>query len=247
MTLWTDILRAGADELGVSLSQEEEAQYAHFLALLLDGNARMNLTAITDPGEIAAKHFVDALSVETLWRPHAGDRVIDIGTGAGFPGLPLAIRHPEVDVTLNDSVRKKVEFLREAAAALHLANVTACWARAEALGRDPAFRAGFNAVFARALAHLAVLVEYALPLLKVGGTLVAMKGPGGEGEVAESGRALALLGGHLTALRRLQIRGAGERLLVQVTKVRPTPEQYPRDAAAMKKKPFHLDSERGTP
>jgi len=238
---WQSVLHAGAADLGLTVSAAQETLFTRYLALLLERNARVNLTAITDPVEVAAKHFVDALTVETIWHPQPGDRVIDIGTGGGIPGIPLAIRHPEVAFTLNDSTRKKVVFLDEVASALPLPNVYPLWARAEELGRKPEDRGRFNAVFARAVAHLGLLIEYALPLLKTGGMLIAMKGPAGEEEVAQSAPALQALNGEVSELRRLTVAGAGERLLIVIRAVAPAPEKYPRDAGVMKKRPLYLD------
>jgi len=238
---WLAILRNGAADLGLALNEEQEALFARYLALLLECNARVNLTAITDPHEVAAKHFVDSLAIETVWRPLPGDRAIDIGTGAGLPGIPLAIRHPEVEFTLNDSTRKKVAFLDEVRTALPLPNIYPLWARAEALGRVPDHRGRFTAVFARAVAHLGLLIEYALPLLAVGGVLIAMKGPAGEEEIEQSAPALQALCGKITETRPLTIAGAGERLLIVVRALSPAPSAYPRDAGAMKKRPLHLD------
>lgn len=244
---WRSVLRAGAEVLGLTVSTEQEALFARYLDLLLERNRQVNLTAITDPVEVAAKHFVDALTVETVWQPQPGDRAIDIGTGAGIPGVPLAIRHPEAEFTLNDSTRKKVAFLEEVAAALPLPNIHPLWARAEELGRASAHRGRFTIALARAVAHLGLLIEYALPLLAPGGRLIAMKGPAGEEEITQSRPALQALHGEVAELRRLMVAGAGERLLIVVRAVSPAPAQYPRNAGAMKKRPLFLDRPGGNP
>jgi len=238
MPEWLVTFRAGLAALRLTLNAEQEALFTHFLALLLERNTQVNLTAITEPHEVAIKHFVDSLTVEQLWRPQPGDRILDIGTGAGLPGIPLAIRHPEITVVLNDSVRKKVDFLQDVATALPLPNVTPVWARAEELGRQPLYRAYFNTVFVRAVAHVAVLAEYALPLLKNGGSLIALKGPGGTEEVAASTKALELLGGVVSDVAAFTLPGAGERVLIQIRKTRPTPSEYPRPAGVAKKRPL---------
>lgn len=247
MMEWITALRAGAHELGLTLTGEQEALLARYLELLRRRNREINLTAITDPMGVAMKHFADALTTELVWQPRAGDLAIDLGTGAGFPGIPLAIRHPEVSVVLNDSVRKRTEFLREAADALGLRNVSVVWARAEALGRDPGYRGRFTAALARAVAHLAVLAEYALPLLQQGGTLIAMKGPAGARELAESRRALEALGGAVSETRRLSLPIAGERLLIVVRSERLTPPQFPRDPGVAKRRPLYLDTGKRRP
>lgn len=229
------------------LSDREETLFARYLAALLARNQLVNLTAITDPVEVAMKHFVDSLTVESLWHPRPEERAIDIGTGAGLPGLPLAIRYPEVAMVLNDSVRKKVDFLQETAQELQLPNVVALWARAETLGRDPAHRGQYDVALARAVSHIGALVEYALPLLKVGGTLIAMKGPGGDTELEEGAQAIRQLGGTVGEIRRFQLAGVGQRLLIPIRKAKPTPEIYPRDPGVAKKKPLYLDSRKRTP
>ena len=244
---WQSVLRAGARELGLTVSAGQEVLFARYLDLLLERNRQVNLTAITDPVEVAAKHFVDALTVEAVWQPRPGDRAIDIGTGAGIPGVPLAIRHPQAAFTLNDSTRKKVVFLEEVASALPLPNIYPVWSRAEALGRKPDCRGRFTTVLVRAVAHLGLLTEYALPLLAPGGRLIAMKGPAGEAEIAESRPALQALHGEVTELRRLTVSGAGERLLIVIRAVSPAPARYPRDAGAMKKRPLFLDRPGGNP
>ncbi len=247
METWRTAFREGAAALALSVTAEQEDQFARFLALLLDYNQRVNLTAITEPSAVAVKHFVDSLTALTVWHPHAGDPAFDLGSGAGFPGIPLAIMHPEITVVLNDSVRKKVDFLHHAAATVPLANVSAVWARAEELARQPDYRERFNAVFARAIAHLAVLAEYGLPLLKVGDVLICWKGPGGVREVEEIQSALELLGGRVAGVYPLTIASAGERVLILIRKTRRTPQQFPRPAGIARKKPLFLDSTGSNP
>jgi len=242
MTDWLTALHQGTNEFNITLSVSEEEQLARFMELLLERNRQFNLTAITDPLEVAVKHFVDSLTVETAWKVQPGQRAIDIGAGAGLPGIPLAIRHPEAQFVLNDSARKKVDFLNEAITTLGLTNVSAVWGRAEELGRNKEYRGYFDVALVRAVAHLGVLIEYCLPLLKSGGRLIAMKGPSGAQEVIESRLALAELGGAVQDTHRLTLPGAGERLLVVIRKARPTSVIYPRDPGLAKKKPLFLDS-----
>ncbi len=237
-------LHAGAAQLGLTITPEQEARFARLLALLLARNRQVNLTAITDPGEVLVKHVLDSLTVEQVWTPTLGERAMDIGAGAGFPGLPLAIRHPDAHITLNDSVRKKVAFIEEAIAALGLDNADAVWARAEELGQRPAYRGRFDVALARAVAHLGALAEYALPLLRDGGRLIAMKGPNSLPEIADSARALEAIGGVVAETRRLALPNGDARVLIVVRKVRPTPARFPRDPGAAKKHPLFLDTTR---
>ncbi len=241
---WLLALREGAALFDIALSSVQEVQFAHFMQLLLTRNIQLNLTAITEPREVAIKHFLDSLLVESVWKPTHAERVIDIGTGGGIPGIPLAIRHPECTFLLNDSAQKKVNFLRETTVELGLTNVIPHWGRAESLGRDSDYRAKYHVALVRAVAHLGVLVEYALPLLRIGGRFIAMKGPGGEAEITDSEHALQTIGGAVQEVRRLTLPVAGERLLIVVQKTHHTPTLYPRNGGAMKKKPLFLDSRR---
>jgi 16S rRNA (guanine527-N7)-methyltransferase len=237
-------LREGAMSYGLTVTPEQEARFARLLALLLERNQQVNLTAITEPDEVVRKHFLDSLTVETVWTPAPGERAVDIGTGAGFPGLPLSIRHPELAVVLNDSVRKKVAFLEEAIAALELPNATAVWARAEEIGQRAAYRGRFDIALVRAVAHLGALIEYALPLLREGGRLIAMKGPNSLPEIADSAQVLRLMGGEVVDTRRLTLPAGDERVLIVVRKIRPTPSKFPRDPGTAKKHPLFLDTSR---
>ena len=170
-------LRQAATELPVVLTDEQLAAFAVYYDFLLEYNEKVNLTRITEPLDVAVKHFADSLSLlQTGWLPPGG-RVADIGTGAGFPGIPLAIMRPDLRVVLVDSLRKRTVFLTEAVQKLALVNVTVVWSRAEDLGRNPDFRERFDIVLARAVAELNVLTELCLPLAKPGGAFVAMKGP----------------------------------------------------------------------
>jgi 16S rRNA (guanine527-N7)-methyltransferase len=247
MNNWQQKLLSGAADLGLALTDRELERFTRYLDLMLERNLHINLTAITDPLEVATKHFVDSLAIETVWHPQPGEQVIDIGTGAGLPGIPLAIRHPEVSVVLNDSVRKKVTFLEDVIVALGLDNTRAIWARAEEVGRDDGQRGKYDIVTVRAVAHLGTLIEYSLPLLKVNGQLIAMKGPTGAAEIAEAAPALIEVGGEVVGTHRLHIDGAGDRLFIRVQKTRATPKQFPREPGGAKKKPLYLDSRRGTP
>ena len=191
-------LHAGAAALGIGLSPDQLAAFNCYREALLAANRRTNLTAITDPAEVEIRHFVDSLTCLLAW-PTVTDRpiqVIDIGAGAGFPGLPLKLIRPRIGLALVDSVGKKTAFLTDLIHHLNLEAATVVTARAEDLARQPAHRAQYDVALARAVAPAPVLVEYALPFLRVGGRLIAQKTAGkGNDELAACQRACALLGG----------------------------------------------------
>lgn len=207
--------------------------------LLLSWNEKMNLTAITDPKEVEILHFEDSLTCLQTGLFTPGVRVIDVGTGAGFPGLPLAIARPDIEVTLLDSLNKRISFLNEVISQTNTKNALTVHARAEDGGRDPQLRENFDIVVSRAVSRLSVLLEYTLPYLKVGGTLIAMKGPSAQEEVAEAKDALQILGGGDVVLQKTTLEeGSLAHCLVLVKKVRPTSRQYPRKAGIPTKNPL---------
>lgn len=225
-------------KMGVPLTEGQAGQFMAYLALLLEWNEKMNLTAITEEREIVIKHFADSLSLAPAVKEGALS-VIDVGTGAGFPGLPLKIARPEIRLTLLDSLQKRIGFLEEVTARLGLEDVSCVHSRAEDGGQNPAYREQFDLCVSRAVAALPVLLEYCLPFVRVGGYFVALKGPDAENELAESGVALETLGGRLTELRDVEIPGADlSHTLVFIEKTAPTPKQYPRKAGKIGKKPL---------
>lgn len=216
-----------------------EQKLERYRGLLLEWNEKMNLTAITDPEEIRVKHFEDSLTCleSGLFTP--GVRVIDVGTGAGFPGLPLAMARPDISVTLLDSLKKRLLFLEEVIRQTDTKNAVTVHARAEDGGRDKALREGFDIVVSRAVSRLAVLCEYTLPYLKVGGTLIALKGPSAEEELKEAENAIRVLGGGEASLKATALEDESlSHCLVMIKKVRPTPTIYPRKAGTPTKNPL---------
>jgi 16S rRNA (guanine527-N7)-methyltransferase len=199
-----------------------------YVELLLEANARLNLTRVVEPGEIARLHLLDAVAALPLLDPLSPVRALDLGSGGGVPGVPLAIARPGVHWTLVDSVGRKVEALRGFVAALGLRNVEALTDRAELLGRAPAHRGAYDVVTARACAALPVLAEYALPLLRVGGTLLAWKGPISDDELHAGDVAAAELGGGTAVVHPTGLPVLGDHRFVVVRKERPTPARYPR-------------------
>lgn len=246
MTELRRLLLANAPAFGVVLDDAAADRFERYAALLREWNERVNLTAILDDEGIAVRHFADSLSLaprlrEALAARPSGAptlRLVDVGSGAGFPGLPLAIAFPELRVTLVDSLAKRVAFLDAAIAALGLPNADARHARAEDAAREPALRGAFDVAAARAVASLPVLCEYCLPFLRQGGLFVAMKGRADEA-AEPMDRALALLGGEAGPVDRFVLPGTDmQRTLVLVRKVRLTPPQYPRKAGKPEKEPL---------
>jgi 16S rRNA (guanine527-N7)-methyltransferase len=236
---WREALAEGLTALGVSLQGEQEERFGRYLTFLLAENKRLNLTSVVEPEEVALKHFADSATV--LWAAAVpeGARVADVGSGGGFPGVPLAILRPDLRVTLIEAVRKKAAFLERLPAELGLENVTILAARAEEVGQDAAQRGRYGVAVARAVAPLAVLWEYLLPLVGMGGLAVAPKGPGVLAELAGGERAARLLGGGRQTVHPFTLpRGAGERSVVVVEKTGPTPASYPRRPGLPSKKPL---------
>jgi 16S rRNA (guanine527-N7)-methyltransferase len=209
-----------------------------YIGLLLEANARLNLTRVVEPGAVARLHLLDALAALPYLDRMTPRSAIDLGSGGGVPGMLLAIARPSISWTLVDSVGKKADALRGFAAALRCPNVVVRSDRAEALGRDPAVRGHTDLVTARACAALPVLVEYALPLLRVGGSLIAWKGPIGEDELRAGGAAAAELGGGPPHVERTGIEALGDHRFVIVEKERPTPDRYPRRPGEPARRPL---------
>lgn len=199
-----------------------------YVTLLLEANAVLNLTRVVEPEAVARLHLLDALAALPMLDAANPRRALDLGSGGGVPGIVLALARPAVRWTLVDSVRKKATAMRGFVDALDLGRVEVLAERAEVLGRDPAHRESVDVVTARACASLPVLVEYALPLLRVGGTLLAWKGPIGEDELEDGAAAAALLGGGSPVVRLSGIAALGDHRFVLVEKERPTPDRYPR-------------------
>lgn len=228
------LLREGLNALG--LPEGAAAPLAHYGELLLETNQVMNLTAITDPADVAALHFLDSAALLTLADFH-GKSVADVGTGAGFPGLPLKIVEPSIRLTLLDAQGKRVRFLESVCRELGLEDVACIHGRAEEFAADR--RESFDLVTSRAVAALPVLSELCLPLVKPGGYFLAMKSVDCEAELSSAKRALDTLGGRVEAVRDYEIPGTDVRhRLILIKKFRQTPEKYPRAFAKIKKNPL---------
>jgi len=224
---------------GVSLDRDQIRTFESYLEFLLEWNQRINLTSITDRDEIWGKHFLDSLSCLKVIPSRRELRVIDVGTGAGFPGLPLKIAVPEIQLTLVESVGKKAEFCKLLAGHLQLSGVTVLHTRAEEAGCDPEHREQYDWAVARSVARLPVLAEYLLPLVKVGGRALAQKGESGPEEAQAAAGAVRLLGGKLEKIVPVEYAGIVEkRFLILMEKETATPSKYPRRAGAPAKKPL---------
>jgi 16S rRNA (guanine527-N7)-methyltransferase len=226
-------------QLGLRLSRSQLAALSLYERELIDWNTRFNLTAIRDPQEIYIKHFLDSLTCLQAVRETSARRLIDIGTGAGFPGIPIKIVYPSMQLTLVESVGKKAEFCRHVVKVLDLKRVEVVQERAETLGQNPAYREQYDWAVARAVAILPVLAEYLLPLVRVGGNMLAMKGESGPAEAHSAEHAMRVLGGHLRQLLPVTLPGvAEERYLVVIDKVAATPSGYPRKVGIPAKRPL---------
>lgn len=243
-----------AGELGLCLSKGQMEQFFRYYELLAEWNQVMNLTAITEEAEVVRKHFVDSLSLVkavdglSAWcglsaeggQPEEGAlRVIDVGTGAGFPGIPLKIAFPRLQVTLLDSLNKRVKFLNAVCGELGLSGIQAVHGRAEDFGRMGDYREQFDLCVSRAVANMASLSEYCMPFVKIGGRFIPYKSGEIDEELAAAKKAVSLLGGELGAVVRFALPGGEDtRSLVVIEKRRPVPKKYPRKAGLPSKEPI---------
>ena len=234
-----EFARQAQSILSLELSATQLAQFEQLTGLLLDWNTRMNLTGITEPADIALKHYLDSLTVLKVLTKAGRSRLLDVGTGAGFPGLPLAIVLPRLRVTLLDSTAKKLRFIEEAGRALGLDNIRIVHARAEDAGRDDAHRGTYDFVTARAVSRMPVLMECTLPMTKRGGLVIAMKGASAHEETRAAAKAISTLGGELAGIDEVRLPNLeNPRFLVMVRKVGKTPRRYPRQAGTPSRDPI---------
>lgn len=238
MELFTQSLGALASAAGAPIPAEKLLKLAAFHALIEEANRSFNLTKAEGPEEFASRHFLDSLALPALNLLDPGDSVIDVGSGAGFPGMPIAILRGNLSVTLLDSMRKRTHFLEAAAKELGLSNVTVVTARAEDYARSAEGRERFNAALSRAVAPLNVLLEYALPLVRPGGRALLWKGPAAPAEVVSAGNACRILGGGEMHSYPYSLPGHGSFFIVEAKKIRPTPSNFPRKAGTPAKFPI---------
>jgi 16S rRNA (guanine527-N7)-methyltransferase len=236
MAAFEDALKGAMEAQGVPLSALQMEQLSAYCALLQEARRAFNLTAAEDPQELALRHFADSLALPALNLLTSGDTVIDVGSGAGFPGLPIAILRAGLRLTLLDSTAKRTAFLQSVAQALGLGNVEVVTARAEDYARGPG-RERFSAALSRAVAPMNVLLEYTLPFVRVGGRVLAWKGPAAPAEIAAAGNACALLGGGAMRLHPYALAGR-EFCIVETEKIRHTPPVFPRKTGIPSKIPI---------
>lgn len=240
----TPILASGAIEISVPLSAESIRAFLEYARLLKEWNEKMNLTNITDDKGIAIRHFIDSLTLvshleeECVKKGKMNLSLIDVGTGAGFPGIPLKVAMPSLEVTLLDSLRKRVGFLDAVCEALELKGISTVHSRAEDAGLSKQYREKYDVATARAVASLPVLCEYCLPFVKIGGIFLAMKG-NVEEEAEAAKKAIVTMGGTLETLHHFTLPGTDmKRSIIVIRKVRSTPAKYPRQAGKPEKEPI---------
>lgn len=231
------ILKSGAEAFSITLSEQMLERFSVYSDFLLDYNQKVNLTAITEPHEVVIKHFLDSLLLSDAVSFKTGDSLVDVGSGAGFPGVPVKILREDVSLTLLDSLNKRVFFLCELSSRLSLP-FSALHFRAEQAGQDEKFREQFDVATARAVASLPLLCEYCLPFVMIGGVFAALKAQGAEEELAGAARAIEALGGSAQEIKRYTLPDSSERAIIIIKKISHTPTNYPRPSAKIAKAPL---------
>lgn len=234
-----EILEKGCEELGITLNDTQKNQFIQFYEYLVEKNKVMNLTGITEFQEVLVKHFLDSLACVKAVDMSKVNRIMDIGTGAGFPGVPLKIAFPHLEVCLLDSLKKRVNFLEETFQLLKLENITAIHGRAEEFAKNKAYRETYDLCVSRAVSNLATLSEYCLPYVKTGGFFISYKSGTVQEEVEQAQKAVKILGGRIQDVVYFQLPDSEiQRSLVVIEKVKATPGRYPRKAGTPLKEPL---------
>ena len=237
--MFKDFLKNSAEKFGLNLTENQLDKFQKFYELVVKKNSEVNLTSITTPEDFAVKHIIDSLSAWDDEKFSGAKKFIDVGTGGGFPGIPLKIFRPEIEICLADSLNKRINFLKDAVKILELEKVECVHGRAEDLAKMPEYRENFDVAISRAVARINVLSEYCLPFVKIGGIFVAMKGRNFEEEVSESEKAVKILGGgEVGIVKKILPEDEGERAIIYVKKNSRTPEKYPRKAGMPLKNPL---------
>ena len=224
-------------DLGVRFSVKQTEQFFEYMNLLIEWNEKMNLTAITEPDEIILKHFIDSITI--LKELEDGSKLVDVGTGAGFPGIPLSIMNPTLKITLVDSLNKRLIFLQEVVNKLKLENIEIVHARAEEFGQNKKYREQFDIATSRAVANLSTLSEYLIPLVKIGGKVISMKAAEAKQELNEAKKAIEVLGGTVEKVDEFNLPQSDiGRTVIIIRKNKITPNKYPRKPGTPSKEPI---------
>lgn len=224
-------------EININFSVEQLSKFYKYMQLLIEWNEKMNLTAIIEPKEIILKHFIDSLTILNKIEDKA--KVVDVGTGAGFPGIPISIMKENVQITLVDSLNKRLIFLKEVIGQLELKNVEIVHARAEEFGQNKEYREKFDIATSRAVANLSTLSEYLMPLVKVNGKCICMKASEAEEEIRQAQKAIDVLGGTINKIDKFKLPKSDiGRTIIIIDKEKNTPNRYPRKAGTPSKEPI---------
>lgn len=234
-----ELMKNACDSVGMNFDEDKYNKFITYKKLLQEWNEKINLTAITEDEEVIKKHFIDCIKAFSENQFKEAKTLIDVGTGAGFPGLPIAIMREDLNITLLDSLNKRVNFLNIVKNSLNLTNVTTIHSRAEDGARNKELREKFDIATSRAVANMAVLSEFCLPYVKVGGYFIALKGPAITDELNDAKNAIGTLGGKLIEVIEVSVEGTDlKHNLVVIKKVKETPKTYPRKAGSITKKPI---------
>ena len=234
-----ELMKTASNDAGLEFTEVQYEQFIKYMRLLQEWNEKINLTAITEDEEVVKKHFIDCIKAFKSDKIKNAKTIIDVGTGAGFPGLPIAIMNPNVEVTLLDSLNKRINFLNLVVRELGLKNVKTIHSRAEDGARKPELREKFDVATSRAVANMAVLSEFCMPYVKKGGYFVALKGPAIDEELENGSNAIKILGGELKGIIEVSIEETDlKHNIVEVKKVKSCPKTYPRKAGTVNKKPL---------
>lgn len=230
-------LKKLSNEMNIELNDDQTRNFYVFMQMLLEWNEKINLTAIIDPKEIILKHFIDSLTIIEYIKND--DKLIDVGTGAGFPGIPLSIANDKINITLMDSLNKRINFLKEVKESLKLDNINTIHSRAEELGQNKQYREKYDIATSRAVANLTVLVEYLLPFVKIGGKAICMKGSEIKEELKDAKFAIKELGGKIIETKEFLLPNSDmRRNIIIIEKIKNTPRKYPRKAGTPSKQPL---------
>ena len=226
-----------SNQLQIKLNEKQKEQFYNYMKLLIEWNEKINLTAIVEPKEIVLKHFVDSLTISKYIKENS--YIADVGTGAGFPGIPLKILRADIKVVLVDSLNKRIKFLDEVINKLELTNIKTIHSRAEEFGQNKEYREKFDIVTSRAVANLATLSEYLLPLAKIEGKCLCMKGPDIEEEIKNGENAIEILGGTIENVYQFNLPQSDiKRTIIEIEKIKSTNPKYPRKAGTPAKEPL---------